>query len=386
MCPTWPTNEALLVYFSYQSLMYKLLFATALAACAIGCKPAAVMTETEKKTMNDLTQNMQTHCVGRYLIDIPREFKVVTDQAVGYKRNVVISSLGKMSKEQFDQRMAQIQAEYAVKKHKEGWKYLRQATQLSDEITLFHKMESDRNYTEDARVIEGYRWSKGLVVGMVAKATDADMEKPEDSAMTRDLGHDVPQKIALLTQMLIKVQGREMNEIPKEPGFCFEGGFLPGRAGDGKELEIDEEFRADFFSKQSPDISFDFSMSTSFTQKNTLLQNEDLDKLLTVKNAKVLRKGQVSLAGIPQSEEWLVYGDTDDGNLINGKQPRGHYFKLQSNSKISNPLTPRIDFVMRTGQPVRADENAMSTTSDSSLSELQALALWDTISKTIRLR
>lgn len=337
--------------------------------------------------MSELTQNMQTYCIGRYLVDVPKAFKMGTSQAVGYKRNVVIDSLGKMSKVQFDARMKTIEAEYAPKKHRKGWKYLYRVISVSPEVKIFDRLEDDNENTQLSRAIEGYRWTNGFVISMVAKATNADIEDAKDGAMTRKLGDDVPQKIALLTQMLAKVQGREANEIPKEPGFCFEDGFLPGKAGEGKELEIDEELRAAFFgNKQFPDVGFVFETSTEFTQDTTLLQGKDLDKLLAVKNASVLRKGAVSLVGTTDTEEWLVHGDTDNGNLVNGKQPRGHYFKILGNPKVSSPLTPRVELVMRTGRVVRADENSPSTTFESSLSDAQALALWDAVSKTIRLR
>jgi hypothetical protein len=374
------------VYFSNSYLLRKLGIVLAIYAAVISCKPTAVMTETERKSMNELTQNMQTHCVGRYLIDVPRDFKGGTSQAVGYRRNFVIKSLGKMSKVEFEQKMTQLQTLYASKKHRKGWKYLYETLRISSDITLFHMLESDSDMTEDSRAIEGYKWSNGFVISMVAKAIDADMEKATDAAMTRDLGHDVPQKIALLTKMLTNVQGRETNEIPKEPGFCFDGGFLPGRAGQGKELEIDEELSGGLFNKKTPDIHFHFDTSTHYQQKELLLQGDNLDKLLALKNARVLRKGEVALSGVAQVQEWLVYGDTDDGNLVNGKQPRGHYFKIEGNTLVSNPLAPRVELTMRTGQAVREDENSMSTTSDSSLSDAQALALWDAVSKSIRLR
>ncbi len=373
--------------FSLQFQILKFGIAASLCAMLISCKPTPTMNKTESKTMSEFTQNMQTYCIGRYLVDVPKAFKVGTSQAVGYKRRVVVSSLGKMSKVQFEQKMAQIQALYLPKKHREGWKFLYETISVSPEIKIFHRLEDDMNLLELSRAIEGYRWSNGFVISMVTKATNADMEKPESAAMTRDLDRDVPQKITLLTQMLAKVQGREANEIPKEPGFCFEDGFLPGKAGEGKELEIDEELRAAFFgNKQFPDVGFVFETSTEFTQDTTLLQGKDLDKLLAVKNASVLRKGAVSLVGTTDTEEWLVHGDTDNGNLVNGKQPRGHYFKILGNPKFSSPLTPRVELVMRTGKVVRADENSMSTTFESSLSDAQALALWDAVSKTIRLR
>lgn len=363
----------------------KVAFSVVISAVMLGCKPTPMMTDPERTLMNELTQNMQTHCVGRYLIDVPKIFNINTTQTVGYKRNVVISSLGRMSKEQFGSQMKQLETQYSAKKHRNGWKYLYQSITVNNEIQLFHRLEDDMNLLEYSRAIEGYRFSNGFVISMVTKATDADMEKPEDGAMSRKVGDDVPQRIALVTQMLNKVQGRVTTDIPKEPGFCFVGGFLPGKAGDGKELEVDEEFRAGFSSKQWPDLSMRFETSTEFQQEETLLQGGNIDKVLTQKKGKVLRKGRVTLSGVPQTEEFLAEGETDNSNLVNGKRLRGHYFSLESNSKISNPLTPRVDFVMRTGNSV-FDKDEKNSTTGPSLTDVQAVALWDAVSKTIRLR
>jgi hypothetical protein len=122
------------------------------------------------------------------------------------------------------------------------------------------------------------------------------------------------------------------------------------------------------------------------TFQTDTLQGDNLDKLLALENARVLRKGDVALAGVAQTQEWLVYGDTDNGNLVNGKQPRRHYFVIEGNTLVGNPLAPSVELTMRTGQAVHEDENLMSTTSDSSLTNAQALALWDAISKSIRVR
>jgi Tle cognate immunity protein 4 C-terminal domain/Tle cognate immunity protein 4 N-terminal domain len=365
----------------------KFSIAASLCAMLISCKPTPTMNETESKTMSELTQNMQTYCIGRYLVDVPTAFKVGTSQAVGYKRNVVIDSLGKMSKAQFDARMKLIETEYAAKRHRKGWKYLYEMITVSPEVKIFHRLEDDNENTQRSRAIEGYRWSNGFTIKMVTEASDVNMVSGEIAKITLENENDVPQKIARITELLSKVQGREANVVPKEPGFCFEDGFLPGKAGDGKELEVDEELRAAFFeNKQLPDVGFVFETSTEFTQETTLLQGKDLNKLLAVKNATVLRKGSVSLVGTSDTEEWLVHGDTDNGNLVNGKQPRGHYFKILGNPKVSSPLTPRVELVMRTGRAVRADESSMSTTFESSLSDAQALALWDAVSRSIRLR
>jgi ABC-type uncharacterized transport system auxiliary subunit len=79
------------------------------------CKPTiAPMTAQELKTMNELTQSMQTHCVGRFLIDLPSDAKIASSQAVGYRGEVAIVTIGKMSEEAFDKLMLDTEVESVV--------------------------------------------------------------------------------------------------------------------------------------------------------------------------------------------------------------------------------------------------------------------------------
>lgn len=341
------------------------------------------MTETEKNTMNELTQEMQTHCVGRYLIDLPKDFEVGTSQAVGYKREVVIKTLGKMTESGFNTYMQQIEAEYKVKKNRrQKISYFFSTSKPTTDSQIFERIKDDEEPI-DSRLIEGYKWSNGIALKMVVAATESSLENREDAALTIKTGLDVSQRKKYITGLLARLRSRETTEIPKEPGFCFDGGFLSGKAGDGKELEIDEEISAGFLFKSNPDVSFDFNSSTRLQEDETLLQR-NVSALLSYKKARVLRKGNVILSGVSQAEEFLMEGDTDNGNFVEGKQLRGHFFKLEGNSKSGSSLTPFFDLVMRTGETIMVDNK--NTTKGPTLSDAQAIALWDAMSKTIRPR
>lgn len=363
-----------------------LLTATvALCLSIAACKPAPVMNETEKNTMNELTQEMQTHCVGRYLIDLPKDFEVGTRQAVGYKREVVIETLGKMTESGFNTYMQQIEAEYKVKKNRrQKISYFFSTSKPTTDSQIFERIKDDEEPI-DSRLIEGYKWSNGIALKMVVAATESSLENREDAASTIKTGLDVSQRKKYITGLLARLRSRETTEIPKEPGFCFDGGFLSGKAGEGKELEIDEEFGAGGVFKTHPDVSFTFNSYTAFREKTTLLERQ-LNKLVENKHGRLLRQGAVKLAGVPQAEEFLMEGEQDYFELVDGKRVRGHYFTMQGNSKIGSPQTPLFNLTMETANIVSKTENSPNLTKGPSLSDAQATALWDAISRTIRLR
>ncbi|CAN5861877.1 T6SS immunity protein Tli4 family protein [soil metagenome] len=348
--------------------------------CAVlasaGCTARTpTLTAQEKQTMNDLTQTMQTHCIGRFLIDLPKEASIETMQTLGHSREVVIDMAGSMTLEAFHVRMAKIEADYKIKKHHEGWPYFYGSSSPSSDIILFERLESDTDKREYSRMIEGYKWSNNKVLQMMTKATDASDPKYQTEAIAKNFGNDAPQKKALITDLLERARGRDINDIPTEPGLCFDGGFVALKAGK------EDEFYATFNFKKMPDVDFRLSIYSGLNGDTTLLERgADLNQMVSNNNGKVLHKGPVSIVGAEQVEEWLMAGDMEQGG---GKFMKGHYFKLEGNSKGGSPQRPNFELVMENGGTV--DEGIPKPTK-ASLSEAEALALWDAVSKTLRLR
>lgn len=329
--------------------------------------------------MNELTQDMQTHCLGRFVIDLPKGIRGSTKQTVGHDREVVIEVLGTMTLNDFNIRMAQIEAEYRAKKHRRGWDYFYSASAPSSTIKLFERLESDTENSEISRAVEGYKWSEEKIIKMVANATDVSDPKYQNDPIAKQLRTDTPQKKALLTDLLQRAHGRKDFEMPTEPGFCFDGGFLAGKPGG------EEEIRAVFDFKKMPDVQLQFASNSAIEEKTTLLERPGLSELVSRGNGSVLRKGAIKIPGALQAEEWLLAGDMDQAG---GKTIKGHYFTMEGNSKIGKPQNPFFEFVMENGGRLDStfDDKGNYIVTPASLSEAQALALWNAVSKTIRMR
>lgn len=361
---------------------HPMLAAAALCAAiaTLGCKPhTPPLTAQEQQTVNELTQDMQTHCIDRFLIDLPKGMMLGTMQTVGQNREVVITMAGSASHDEFNTRMAQIEAEYRAKKHIDGWAYFYNVSSPSPAIRLFERLESDSENTEISRAIEGYKWSSHRVIKMVVNATDVSDPKYQSDSLLKQLHTDTPQKKSLLTDLLQRVRSRDTKEIPTEPGMCFDGGFLPGKA------QGDYEFTADFWFSRMPDVSFSFSSNSFPYERKYLLDREGLDQLVSDSHGAVLRKGAITVPGVMQAQEWLLAGDMRQAG---GAIIEGHYFKLEGNSKVGSPQTPFFDLEMENGGEIeqKFDANGKGIPTQASLTQAQALALWDAVTRTIRMR
>lgn len=334
--------------------------------------------------MTELTQTMQTHCVGRFLIDLPASASLASSQTVGYDGDVKIEALGKMPEDAFQARMTQIEAEYRAKKNRrEKISYFFSTSKSSSHTQIFERLEDDES-TPVYRLIEGYKWSSGRAFKLVVHATETSLEKSDKAKQSRSVGMDVEQRKKYMAELLERLRSRETSEIPTEPGLCFDEGFLARKANSGQELNDDEAYKAGVSFKAHPDVSFVIQTDTNQASDSTLLDNKDIPRMVAQKNGRVLREGSVKLKGIAQAEEILFEGETDDANPVNGKLLRGNYFVLEANSKLSSLLTPMFRLTLRTGESILV--NYKNTTTGPTLSDAQAVALWDAVSRTLRPR
>lgn len=347
----------------------------------LGCKPPPPsLSVQEQLIVNELTQDLQTHCVGRFLIDLPKGASVRTIQSVGHNREVVIEAMNPMSHDTFNTRMAQIETEYRSKRHYEEWPYLYSVGSPSSAIRLFERLESEHTLSDSSRAIEGYKWSDNKVIKLVTMARDVSDEKYRNDSLAQQVGTNTPKKKALVADLLKRVRGRDMKEVPTEPGVCFEGGFLASKA------EADEEIDATIeFGRAMPDVSIRFSANSYIQEAESLLGRKSTGKAVSDNNWSILRKGVIKVPGALLVEELLMAGDMEQSNNTSIK---GHYFKLEGNSKVGSPQTPFFDLVMRNGGAVEPtfDENGKFKPTTASLTEAKAVALWDAVSKTIRMR
>ncbi|MGK8206227.1 T6SS immunity protein Tli4 family protein [Burkholderia cenocepacia] len=336
------------------------------AACG---RQAAHLNEQEKMNVGELTRNLKPYCVGRYLIDMPDDVLFSGGSTVD---GIKIESI-EMSRAAYSNEVKDRSAELRAMKSIDSYPFLYADDMVDGPDTHYFVYRGNLSDGPARRIFEAYKWDRGYRFKLGIEGRDYlhpdQTYKPYIEAL--DVKNDIPEKTRLVFDMIRKIRGREEDEIPTESGLCFFGGFLPGKA------EGQEEVGAQFVFAKNRDVSIGFSSNSGIRETNTLLQRgaEIEAELKSMKGGRSIRKGSVELEGI-HAEEWLIGGETAFGVL-------GNVFSLEANSTISNAQAPLLTLDMSTGFPNAFLQQPIET---ASLSENEAIAVWDVVSRTLRPR
>ncbi|MGS0978242.1 T6SS immunity protein Tli4 family protein [Burkholderia glumae] len=349
--------------------------ATLAAACLIltvaACdhKPAP-LSQQEKQIVTELTANLKTRCVGRYLIDMPAE----ADES-GYAKIQGVSIDAKaMTEAAWRQEVAQREAALKATKSRDAYPFLYEAGKARGEHTYYFIHRGTIYEAPNRRYIEGYKWDRGYRFLLKVKTYDyTNPDRSGDPIVEQfDVKNGVPEKAAVVFGLLEKLRGRSPDDIPTEPGLCFAGGFLPGKASDGQYV------RGGFGLASKPDVFFKVAVDTAFQGDTSLLQRfQPLNSQIKEAGGTVIRKGTVVLE-IGKAEELLIAG------LTPARVP-GHSFSLEVNSTSSSAQAPFLSLDMRNGG-LNLDPRDGKKIDKASLTEGEAIGLWDAVSRTLRLR
>ena len=324
--------------------------------------------------MNALTSHLTTRCVGRYLIDVPAEVASFgTTQVSG-----VDIEAKAMSLDDYHKAMKARSDELRATKSFFGYRFLYADTVIEGipESRYFLSLGNANAMTDAERLVEMYRWDRGYQIKMRIAASNAKdsvyfKNKPrvkDDPDMT-----NVSAKAQLVVSLLSRARGRTDDEIPNEPGACFQGGFLVGPQWDSEKIE------AYFVLPAHRDVSFSLETNTDVHDDTTLLQRgKEINAALTHDpNGKAIRNGHVALTGMI-AEEWLMQKTTVF------KIP-GFLFSMEANSLPNNDQKPVVMLDMRVGAPSALTDDS-ATIDKASLIEGEAVGLWDAVSRTLRPR
>lgn len=354
-----------------------LLCLTSLSAC--GSK-VPTLTEQEKAVVNELTTDMQPRCVGRYLIDLPT--KAVVRGSAKFNGATVEAEAKPLQNFELD--MRQREAELIATKHLEGYQILRDHGKVKqvEHSRYFVSLRSSAGGDDINRAIEAYKWDRGYQITIRIEAADSIHAEYTKKYHGTPYGisepmNDVPEKLRLVFDLIERLQGRPEEVIPSEPGTCFLGGFLPGKAASAS-----ESVSASFVLIDKPDASFDWhSFADERDDADTLLpriRGSEFQKALKEANGRVLRLGGVDLPSGMKIDEALMQALSYSVPDVQGFQ-----FTLEANYR-GGALSPKILLDMDTASPNTLIE--AHQIKQSSLSEAEAVAIWDKVSRTLRPR
>ncbi|WP_229437231.1 T6SS immunity protein Tli4 family protein [Massilia sp. IC2-278] len=193
------------------------------------------------------------------------------------------------------------------------------------------------------------------------------------------------QVIADITSIARRLQQRAENEIPAEPGNCIEYAFLPDNPAPGEEPPV-ELIRIGFRLKEFPDTHLSVFVGPSnphYEESHSLewrlTQLEKNQKAQDPNNplikTKDLRRGERQIHG------WLNGFEALSRTPEQAEIHSIHDFAMDFRGEPSDPLKPYVEIQMQTGV---ADNVAGAT--KASLTDEEAIAVWDKITSTIRVR
>jgi hypothetical protein len=342
------------------------------------------MTPEETQYIDQMTSHMKSHCVGRYVIDLPESFVLNSEsnaEVEGVKIKVV-----PMSEVRFKAELAQ-REHYLQKKHMDGELqnlFLKGAVSLPDKVEgkIFNRAEKPGSL-DVARTLELWAWNYGFKIQASINAVDASDPKYASDPYWKKRGNDTPQELAHLLKVYERVRGRGQGEIPAEQGLCIANGFVTGPP------VVDEGVQIAFDLKGTPDVYFNFTEDGTLHEKTTLLQrSSQVESEMSQSGTQTVRKGQRTIDGHPY-EEWLMKGPTP-------AQVAGTMFTLHGNEVAEGAAKPFVSLVLYNGfrvlQPAdltleqQERRGLFKDLKKATLSEAEAVALWDKVTATLRSR
>lgn len=306
----------------------------------------------------------QTYCFGRFLIDLPKtaELKAQTSEFVfgkiesgrtPPKQNIHQDGFLEMMKAR----------EAGLRGTKKKWEYAFTEARLSE--------------SANSRILVTYRaplYGGDKAFGFEAYRSNGDVLFSMKAEGFAPAGFD-----SVLRTMEIKLipnlRVRKPNEIPGEPGFCIENGFI---ADDGQTPQY-ESAKLSFGFKEWPDVYVVVSATRGGKIEPSLLARVKNRKIPAVfaeaaNEVKTLRKGKHDVGPL-QGEENLEIFPTDGGYST-------HRLVWDSQGKLDSATEPAFYFELETGFIIGSSNPDVRPT----LTDKQAIKLFDAIVNSIRLR
>jgi len=343
------------------------------------CQPdIPTMNAEETRRVADLTERMTTRCVGRYLIDLPQPFTLNglwTAEVEGVK-----IAVRPMDKAVFDGQMKAYKEQlHATHLPLGKLPYLGFISETPQGVVI-NRVDSSASTTRAGRTLEGWRWDNGFQLKVSIDAVDGTFPELQSDSYWKERGSDVPTKLAQLLEILSRLRGRSETEVPIEQGFCVPHGFIAGRPS------ATEEAYVSYHLEGTPDVYFHVSANPEALkdEKSLLQRSAQIEQEMQLSGTKTVRKGSAERNGI-RFDEWLFKGRTPAGIA-------GTMFMLTGNESARGLSNPFVALDMLNGFRIPSPEKSLEEAARqkslerASLSEAEAIGLWDKVAPTLRLR
>lgn len=322
----------------------------------------------EHKMSQSVMTNVRPWCIGRFTFDRPQDSTVFDDmdfRYMGYSISKQESVSSDAFRRRVDSREHELRAALRTDmsnmpaKTKHAW--LQQKVQPSANSALFIYRDSDSSSVGLSYDVEGYALSDNILFILKNSFGPAYDQEP----------------VQIGSEILRNIKPRGDWDLPRDDGFCFNGGVIGGRP-----YESFEARQTIMLVQGRPSLFVvDMRDSVAADQKTSLLK--DLPAMEAQMKAtssgggdfRILKKGMRHLAGIPAEEVLFSIHE-------NGVQKFAFYLLASGvDGDISKPHTAlQLTF----GADPDAEHPAITTTSP--VDEQQAVSTWDALLNSFRYR
>ncbi|MES2118288.1 MAG: T6SS immunity protein Tli4 family protein [Pseudomonadota bacterium] len=299
-----------------------------------------------------------TLCFGRFLIDLPEGAHIKEmGQQSSFLYGDIYSEPFEGGAEGFKNKMALREADARAGKNQKNHKFDK-VIPTSIPNTRIIITRDDNVFGRVFFQLEMYHWADGILFSM--------NEGPYDRNNIGPAAHEIE------TAIVARLRRRARDEIPTEPGFCIKDGFI---ADDGR-TEHFEEAHMQINFLEWPDVWVSvFSQTVPKAGDESLLTRVYKVPETPLERAyiRTLRRGKREVNGF-KGEELLDLLPTPDAI-------KQHYFHWEALGNVKDIFVPLLDLDLETAtRPMKGPRPRPS------LSDDQAIKLYDTILSTVRLR
>jgi hypothetical protein len=342
----------------------ELVVLLAALACAGTWAANHIRSVRDRTEVAKMTEKMKTVCVGRYLIDVPNQATVGLSREMisGFTIDAVQESEA-VFRERVAEREAMIGARGTVDSAQPGGMVEARDLRVPGLIGRTFIYGRDRTY--------GFEGGRRVDVDWVSVESHAHLG---GLTLTLSMKYASEDDAKLAETLLAQLRLRDEHEIPAVPGFCIEQAIfvepLPSHSN--------EQVAMSLGLPDHPDLSLVFfSLAGGKPAPGLLARTAEVDAAATADEllrVSKLREGKRSVNGIDGEE---VLERVRELNFTTG-----YGFNWEVSGTDDNLLRPFLSLELLTGNSERPGGKPV----DSSLHEDAVLALWDSISSSIRLR
>lgn len=326
------------------------------AALLIGVNTANASTlkKTKEQAMTTTEKSQwMTHCVGRFLIDLPPDAEYVGGH---FEYGFAKIERRAMDQSQFLKEVDAFEKQLRETRHKSGTSLLLKRDALDENGRVLGYW--DRDDQDVAVDLSGYRWINGQ---RYLARSGADPDRLDGAAMR-------------LRAILNNLQPMQTN-APTTKGFCIDHAMIADD-GSSKNESLSMRFRL----KNHPDIVVDLATNRNAGEPpESLLSRKPgvfsgLGLLgATLGGIRNIREGDRKIGDHP-GQEWLLKAPNDQGQ-------QAHLFTWEAPGLHRDPLHPQIRIDLQSG-----NSDGGLDPIPISMTDQQMLELWEKILRSLRLR